>query len=100
MEGEALSQGRNVNEESIRRLVDTLVDARLPIQTFIIDDGWHDKRHFRDHPHDNDRRRGLWSFNAKPEIGAGGMKGIVRMIKQRMESVESTGETDVGAWIA
>lgn len=74
--------------------------ARLPIQTFIVDDGWHDKRHFRDHSGEDDRCRGLWSFDAKPEIGAGGMKGIVSMIKERLESVESTGKVDVGAWIA
>ncbi|GMK59744.1 hypothetical protein CspeluHIS016_0803500 [Cutaneotrichosporon spelunceum] len=96
----ALHEGRNVNEESIRHLVDTLVDARLPIQTFIVDDGWQDKRHFRDSSDEDDRRRGLWSFDAKPEIGAGGMKGIVHMVKERLESVESTGVVDVGAWIA
>ncbi|BEI93528.1 uncharacterized protein CcaverHIS019_0511560 [Cutaneotrichosporon cavernicola] len=96
----ALHEGRNVNEGSIRHLVDTLVGARLPIQTFIVDDGWHDKRHFRDKSGEDDRRRGLWSFDAKPEIGAGGMKGIVDMVKERLGSVEWTGEVDVGAWIA
>lgn len=89
-----------MNEGSIRHLVDTLVRARLPIQTFIVDDGWHDKRHFRDHPHDHDRRRGLWSFDAKPEIGKAGMKGIVTMVKEMLEGVKGVGKTDVGAWIA
>lgn len=94
---QGLTEGGNVNEKSIRHLVDKLAAARLPIQTFIIDDGWHDKRYFKDA---HDRRNGLWSFGAKPEMGAGGLRGIVDLVKAKFESVDGTGTTDVGAWLA
>ncbi|KLT43697.1 glycoside hydrolase, partial [Cutaneotrichosporon oleaginosum] len=92
--------GRNVDESGIRHLVDTLVSSRLPIQTFVIDDGWHDRRHFRDRSSEADRRRGLWSFGAKPEIGEGGMKGIVTMVKDKLGRVKGVRKVEVGAWLA
>jgi hypothetical protein len=65
----------------------------IPIKTFLIDDGWQDRRsHFSDpnNPHSSERKT-LYSFNAWDGLGAS-MNEVVKSIKDK-------GVKYVGVWV-
>lgn len=107
----SLGEDVHPTESNLADLVDKYVAAEIPIQSFIIDDGWQNQRTFArgDASGFNDywdrqekgkwQRRGLWDFNAHPDLGAGGLAGAVKMIQNKFATVDGTGHTDVGVWI-
>lgn len=83
----------------MRKLVEDLVGSRIPIQAFLIDDGWQNHRTYFDKTgEDIVRRKGLWDFNAHPDVGPGGLAAAVEMIKSSFAGLP-TGGTEVGVWL-
>ncbi|KAK9241870.1 glycoside hydrolase superfamily [Lipomyces tetrasporus] len=85
------SIGENIRptSEKLRKLVDSLKSAEIPIGSFIIDDGWQDTRHGY-----NQNNRGLWGFDVWAGMDAS-FKDTVSIIKEGLDLVEN-----VGVWIA
>ncbi|KFZ23309.1 hypothetical protein V502_02203 [Pseudogymnoascus sp. VKM F-4520 (FW-2644)] len=78
-------------KQNMRDLVASIADDKLPIGTFIIDDGWQDVRHNGSDGPDN---QGLWGFGAYEGLG-GSLEETVCHIKEKLPTVK-----DVGVWMS
>lgn len=88
---------------NVSALVDDLVRHDIPIQSFIIDDGWENQRTFVRVPADEgtegNEGRGLWDFGSHPDLGDGGLESMVEMIRTKLSSVDTARATEVGVWM-
>ena len=71
-------------EQNMDELVTALSQDKLPIGTFIIDDGWQDVRAVAKDEPDN---QGLWGFGAYDGLG-GTLKQTVDAIKTKLPTVQ------------
>lgn len=89
-------------------LLNRLADTKIPIKSFILDDGWHvqktygsgDASPYRCKTGPEETRgtwqlRGLWDFTAYSELHPDGLEGCVRQTKQLLGE-----ECEVGVWLA
>ncbi|KAK9320906.1 glycoside hydrolase superfamily [Lipomyces orientalis] len=81
----------SVHGEKLRKLVNSLKSAEIPIGSFIIDDGWQDVRHGFNGP--GAKIRGLWSFDVWDGMDAS-FQETVSIVKEKLDTVEN-----VGVWM-
>lgn len=94
-----LTPGNRPTEKTLGKLVEDLVVSEIPVQAFIIDDGWQNTRTYDRSGGRKARRHGLWDFNAHPDLGPGGLPAAVGMIKHKLGTLP-TGPFRVGVWVA
>ncbi|KAL1405937.1 hypothetical protein Q8F55_007619 [Vanrija albida] len=99
----SLGEGKRPTLANVSALVDDLVAHDIPVQTFIIDDGWQNQRTWVRAPAGEDtpenEGRGLWDFGSHPELGEGGLAAMVKVVKGRLSKVSSVGVVEVGVWM-
>ncbi|KAJ5812308.1 hypothetical protein N7474_008609 [Penicillium riverlandense] len=86
------SIGENVplTYDLMKNLVRSLRQDKVPIGTFIIDDGWQD---IRTGGNGADTSRGLWTFGTWPGMGCN-LSEVVELVKDTLPTVQ-----DVGVWM-
>ncbi|KAJ9092319.1 hypothetical protein QFC19_008753 [Naganishia cerealis] len=95
----SIGEGVKPNTSNLTHLLTSLADAHLPIQSFMLDDGWLDTRHYIDSANGTEYdgipgwNAALWAFEAAPSLGTT-MGGVVQLIKEKLPSVK-----DVGVWM-
>ncbi|EKD01103.1 hypothetical protein A1Q2_04601 [Trichosporon asahii var. asahii CBS 8904] len=82
----ALGETNHVSRAMFSSLLTELSAAKIPVQAFVIDDGWQDQQH-----------RQLWSFESNESFGDLGE--AVSLVKKTFEGPE-VGGCDVGVWLA
>ena len=97
--GLSLPLGVKPTVDNLTSLLTSLNSASLPIQSFMLDDGWLDTRPYVDsfdgteYPDNPGWNAALWSFSASPHLGTS-LAGVVSLVKQHLSSVR-----DVGVWM-
>ncbi|KAJ9109313.1 hypothetical protein QFC21_000642 [Naganishia friedmannii] len=95
----SIGEGVKPTTENLTNLLTSLSKANLPIQSFMLDDGWLSTRHYIDsddgteHGGNEGWNAALWAFEAAPELGTS-IGGVVQLVKQHLPSVK-----DVGVWM-
>lgn len=82
-----LGETNHVTREKFSSLLKELSAAEIPVQSFIIDDGWLDQR-----------KRRLWSFYANEAFGD--LRDAVALVKETFGRNPAVGSCDVGVWLA
>ncbi|KAJ9125662.1 hypothetical protein QFC22_000624 [Naganishia vaughanmartiniae] len=85
--------------ENLTNLLTSLSSAQIPIQSFMLDDGWLSTRHYIDssdgteHDGNGGWNAALWAFEATEELG-GTVQDVVKLVKEMLPTVR-----DVGVWM-
>lgn len=82
----ALGETNHVSRAMFTSLLSELSKAKIPVQAFVIDDGWQDQRH-----------RQLWSFSSNESFGD--LAEAVDLVKKTFDGPE-VGGCEVGVWLA
>lgn len=83
----ALGETNHVSRAMFTSLLSELRAAEIPVQAFVIDDGWQDQRHRR-----------LWSFSSNEPFGDLG--AAVSLVKETFEAMPGVDKCEVGVWLA
>ncbi|OCF30520.1 hypothetical protein I316_07848 [Kwoniella heveanensis BCC8398] len=110
----SLGEDIHPNQENMSELLTSLIEHNMPIQSFILDDGWHNQKTYasgdaspyRCKTGPEDMRgtwqlRGLYDFDAHARLGENGVKKVVEEAKRRFGQQDGVkGEVNVGVWLA
>lgn len=82
----SLGESNHVTRAQLSALLTELKNAEIPVQTFVIDDGWLDQKH-----------RKLWSLEANDAFGPLGE--AVELVQATFEPLPGVGRCRVGVWL-